>query len=78
MTNRGKGKMEVKTGSTRFRANPACPYCHGSGMVVESVPYGDTWVSMPAGCSCVEPAEVIEDDQDSGDGDEVTNGNQDL
>ena len=37
----------------KIYANPRCPCCHGSGVVFDSVPYGDTWVSMPAElCDC--------------------------
>ena len=35
------------------KPNPDCSYCHGTGTVYDSVPYGSTNVSMPSECECM-------------------------
>ena len=38
----------------KVTANPNCKYCHGSGTVYDTVPYGSTTASLPSNCNCVE------------------------
>jgi len=38
----------------KITANEDCHYCHGSGTVYDSVPYGSTTADMPSTCGCVE------------------------
>ena len=38
-------------------ADPACPMCHGTGVVKDWVDYGSTVVSMDSVCECVEDVE---------------------
>jgi hypothetical protein len=33
---------------------PACPYCHGSGTVYDTVDYGSTTAQLESWCNCVE------------------------
>ena len=40
--------------------DPDCPYCGGTGDVVDWVPYGDTNVPMYAECECWQPDELDE------------------
>lgn len=35
-------------------ADPACKFCHGTGIVKDWVDYGSTVVSMDSVCECVE------------------------
>lgn len=52
-----------------IEAYPDCNVCHGSGQMVDSVPYGSTYVSMYTPCeACIERAEadgLFVDDGDS-------------
>lgn len=43
-------------------ANPDCYYCHGSGTVIDWVPYGDGNVPMTTICECVANLEEIEEE----------------
>lgn len=36
------------------KPDPDCALCHGDGEVSDSVDYGDTQVSLPSFCDCVE------------------------
>lgn len=42
------------------KPDPDCVLCHGDGEVSDSVDYGDTKVSMPTFCDCVE-MQVLDD-----------------
>lgn len=38
-----------------IKANPECKWCHGEGVVYDSVPYGDTTAQFPTTCeACIE------------------------
>ena len=34
-----------------------CPYCGGTGEIIEHVPYGDTWVNWYTACDCCDDEE---------------------
>jgi len=36
----------------QFKADPNCKFCHGSGTVVDRVPYGSTTAEMTSECEC--------------------------
>ncbi len=53
----------------KVMAYSTCPACHGTGEVVDYVPYGDTSVPMPSACDdCISRAIsdglLTEDEQD--------------
>lgn len=43
-----------------IRPDSNCKYCHGTGIVYDSVDYGSTTASLPSFCDCVEN-QVLED-----------------
>lgn len=39
--------------TVRVKPDPHCKYCHGEGVVYDSVDYGGTTVQMPSDCECI-------------------------
>ena len=60
--------MEKEPRKLVLRPSESCSYCHGSGTVYDTVPWGSTTAQMPSTCECVHdsaPADATDEEMDN-------------